>query len=208
LPWWNPDGATPGGVGGSCVAAWQAKSAASYAASKVNLANAGTYDLGEGNGVVPWASGTGWGFVAAATQYFTTGVTGDLTWSMLAQFSGVVAANAAVVGQYTGAMSVFYIRPNFGGNCSYGNGRQFSAAPGLETGNAGFADRTAYRNGVNDGAIAAGGVANANPVFIGCFNLFGAPALYVTADIYAIAIYNVTLTAPQVAARAAAMAAL
>lgn len=59
--WWDLNGTLT-----SCVAAYQPKGAADYAASKVNLANPGTYDLSDG--VAPnWDTGTGWGFTG--TQY-------------------------------------------------------------------------------------------------------------------------------------------
>lgn len=53
--WWEAGGAT------GCVAAYQAKGAASYAASLVNLANPGTYNLA--SGVAPdFNSASGWTF--------------------------------------------------------------------------------------------------------------------------------------------------
>ena len=52
--WWDVEGKT-------CVAAYQAKGAASLAASYSNLANPGTYDLSE-IAAPDWATGTGWTF--------------------------------------------------------------------------------------------------------------------------------------------------
>lgn len=51
--WWEVAGKT-------CVAAYQAKGAASYAASKVNLAGAGTYDLVDGTTYPTWDTALGW----------------------------------------------------------------------------------------------------------------------------------------------------
>lgn len=63
--WWEVPGKT-------CVAAYQPKGATSYAASKVNLANPGTYNAYEG--VAPaFDAATGWTF--DASQYLLTGIT-------------------------------------------------------------------------------------------------------------------------------------
>lgn len=51
--WWNYTGV---------VAAYDAKNAASQAASYVNLANPGTYDCTVASGTPSWANGTGWTF--------------------------------------------------------------------------------------------------------------------------------------------------
>lgn len=51
--WWEV-------VGKTCAAAHQAKGAASYAASKINLANSGTYDLSNGTAYPTWDTAIGW----------------------------------------------------------------------------------------------------------------------------------------------------
>lgn len=56
--WW-----LSGGVSASdCLAAYQSISADSYAASKVNLANPGTYDITNGASYPTWNAATGWTF--------------------------------------------------------------------------------------------------------------------------------------------------
>jgi len=73
------------------LAAYDAYSAASYAASKVNLLNSGTYDLADGVAYPTWAAGTGWTFAAANSQYLATGIIPaafDQTWSIFVLFSG------------------------------------------------------------------------------------------------------------------------
>ena len=51
--WWLAGGI----AAANCVAAWRAKGAASYAASKVNLTGNAAYDLGEiGGGAVSWSA--------------------------------------------------------------------------------------------------------------------------------------------------------
>jgi len=211
LPWWNPDGETLGGIGGDCVGAYQAKSAATYLASLVNLANPGTNDLVEGNGAVPWAGGTGWGFVTAAAQWFNTGLVpaNDQSWSMLVQFSNSVnpAADVVYCGLRNGGGREFLLTERWV-QVRYANGGQVNIPPSLgATGNLGVAGAQGYRNGIADGgAIGIWTGASIRSIYIGRSNA-AAPS-YCTADIESIAIYNVILTAPQVAARATAMAAL
>lgn len=55
--WWLSGGIDPD----DCVAAYQPKGAASYAASKVNLANPGTYDIDSGADP-DWDASYGWNF--------------------------------------------------------------------------------------------------------------------------------------------------
>jgi hypothetical protein len=76
------DNTTPwylaGGVyAANCVAAYQAKGAADYATSKVNLANPGTHDLTDG--VAPaFSDATGWTF-DGVTNYLTGDYGGEKT---------------------------------------------------------------------------------------------------------------------------------
>jgi hypothetical protein len=64
--WWDLDGTIT-----SCIAAYQPKGAASYAASKVNLANPGTYDLTNGNDP-SWSASTGWTFDGVDDHLYET----------------------------------------------------------------------------------------------------------------------------------------
>ena len=65
--WWLAGGIDPD----DCVAAYQPKGAASYAASKVNLANPGTYDLTNGNDP-SWSASTGWTFDGVDDHLYET----------------------------------------------------------------------------------------------------------------------------------------
>ncbi|GAG43136.1 unnamed protein product, partial [marine sediment metagenome] len=178
--WWNPDGATPAGV---CVGAYQAKAAASYAASKVNLPTPGVNDLIEGNGAVPWGAGAGWGFVLAANQYFDTGiVVAASTWSVLAQFSAIVGANGAIFGALAGA-NRYLIQPNAGGSVRYfnGGGAIRVVVPAHLTGNLGMGGKQGYRDGLPDGAaLPAGGATPAINTYLCALNNGGAAAFYMT----------------------------
>lgn len=64
--WWDLDGTIT-----SCVAAYQPKGAASYAASKVNLTGNAVYNLSDGAAYPSWNSATGWLFNGSLTQYLT-----------------------------------------------------------------------------------------------------------------------------------------
>ncbi|WP_218254341.1 hypothetical protein, partial [Candidatus Magnetobacterium casense] len=159
-------------------------------------------------GVAPtWAAGTGWTF-NGTTQYLITGLVGLYTYSMIVQFSGVT--NTGIV---AGAQSVdgrFWIRPNTGvGNVTYACGvNTRDTAPNLASGNLAFASYNCYRNGVADGAIAAGATSTTHVTWIGCRNLINVYNLGYAGNIQALAIYNTALTAPQILAVYTAMVAL
>lgn len=219
-PWWNPDGATPGaGGGGSCVGAYRAidtpgsiwgSGPANYADSLINLANPGVNNLVEGNGAVPWAALTGWGFVAAAAQYLLTGIFPDSGYSLLIQYSTLDTTSGFSV--VCGATSTVPVRRFYVGvsapNTLYGHGAILSVVPVHPNGNLGMAGLVAYRDGINDGALGAFAPILTNDIWIGCLDNGGVAAALSTVNIESLAIYNVTLTAPQVLARAQAMAAL
>jgi hypothetical protein len=92
--WW-----LAGGIPATnCVAAYQAKGAESYAASLVNLANSGTYNLNDKGTHAPnWDGVNGWVF-NAIDQYFFTGMTANLiesfairlTISSISLYSGII----------------------------------------------------------------------------------------------------------------------
>lgn len=96
--WWLSDGIDPA----NCIAAYQAKGAASYAASKVNLANPGTYNLSEVVGTVTWSSTDG--FVGDKTNYFDTGVSPcDLNWTAIIRVADLIydGSEEQLFGHYT-----------------------------------------------------------------------------------------------------------
>lgn len=78
------------------LAAYDAQSAASYAASKINLLNPGTYNaIAYGEVAEPtWTAGTGWVFDGTTRRGLTTGITPallDQSWSIFATFSGAAS---------------------------------------------------------------------------------------------------------------------
>ncbi len=87
--WWDLNGALS-----SCIVAYQAKGAASYAASKVNLANAGTYNAtDDGTNYPAWNTSTGWTF-DGSNDYLNTNIkAGSTSWSYIIKFSNAGADN-------------------------------------------------------------------------------------------------------------------
>ena len=69
IPWYLKGGIPKA----NCIAAYQPKGAASYAASKVNLVNPGTYNLTDGANFPAWDTAIGWTFTRANSEYLTIG---------------------------------------------------------------------------------------------------------------------------------------
>ena len=85
--WWLAGGIDPA----NCVAAYQPKGAASYAASKVNLANPGTYDATDGTAPT-WDNVNGWK-QTIAYQYLKTGIMATNGYSLIVRFSDVTPSD-------------------------------------------------------------------------------------------------------------------
>lgn len=212
VPWYRAGGAP------APVAAYQPKGAASLAASYINLANPGTNDAAPG--VAPtFAAATGWTF-NGTTQFLTTGIIYGVNtgWSMIVQYTGgATLANEYLCGADNGADTWLLLCPRLdvvaANSVCYGNGTTFPGAlptvvPLLAAGNLCVAGQQGYRNGAPEGAaINAKTNAIAIATYVGGENS-GGTMLPSAATIQAWALYSATLTAGQVAAVAAAMAAL
>jgi len=203
--WYNAGGAP------NPVAAYRFKGAASYAAAKVNLVTPGTHDAVDGAAFPSWNAATGCAFDDTLSQYLTTDVVvAANAWTTIIQF-----ANAAgnIWARLCGASDDWFVRYFFswstgGAGASYRNGSVLVVAPVITAGNLCMAGATAYRDGVNDGIIPVSAVPAAAQ-YIGAMNEAGAPmaGTFLTGDVIALAYYDVTLSAPQVAAVKATMAA-
>jgi hypothetical protein len=201
MSWWSTGGIS------SCVAAYQAIGAASLAASYLNLANPGTNDAAPGTAPTFDAS-TGWTF-NGSTQYLTTGVVpADGTWSMIVRYSDSVSTNM-VCGSLNVRNGVkrFYISPYRAAYVEYGIGTLdfFQVAPALVTGVLAMAGTKCYRNGADEGVTATNNAGSSKPIFIGGINYDNTPSFLLACKVQAFAVYNATLTAPQVADVAAFM---
>lgn len=203
--WWLAGGINPANV----VAAYRAKGAASYAASKINLANPGTYDCVDGVAYPSWAAATGWTFVTASSQYLNTGILLPSSGSVFVQIANASAVVAHVVAGCSGTTGVFDIWPGNGAVVIYRYGTNYTTPSArMINGNLGIAGTQPYKNGVADGATLTNGfVASATyPLHIGRWNRPG-DKNYFTGDVTKMAVYSTTLSAAQSLALATAMAA-
>lgn len=168
---------------------------ANYAASLVDLAQGQV--LVEGNGPVPWLAATGWDFVAAAVQYFDTGVAPDCSasaFTALIQYTNYTVATTSFYGvqdtivPLRGASYINGTAPNTM-VCRNGITTALSAnLPWLANGNYGFAGKQPYRNGVAEANPIGPGNQDAltRTAYIGALNSNGAPIWHPTVEIQAV----------------------
>lgn len=199
--WWEVAGQT-------CVAAYQPKGAASLAASYINLANPGTYDAAPGT-APSFDTATGWTFAAASSQYLTTGIVFGVNWTILVRVGSATQSFGYLIGaQSTSAALNVGFMPYGSTSRYYVHGTQLAIA-GAQTGASIMA--IAGANGYLNGALEAGsmtpGAGVNRTLFIAARNT-GSASNHFSGIIRAIAIYNSTLTAAQVAALTTKMAAL
>lgn len=193
--WWEPSGSF------TCVAAYQAKGAASKAASLVNLANPGTNDLTE-TGTVTWATGTGWS-AFATNKHFSTGITPANGYTLIVRFAdGSGTTQMSVAGEENTStatdLAISPVRGSADDRLYYHGG---VAILGVRTysGVLCVAGGACYIDGVYEGATGAWSGTATLPVFIGCINYNGTPSIAWNGSIQAIALYSTTLDATQVA---------
>lgn len=202
--WWL----TGGIAAANCIAAYQAKGAASYAASKVNLNNAGTNDAANGAAYPTWDASYGWSFTAASLQYLTTPITPASGYSMIIRYTDKAAGNTFICGEfYTTKVARFFINPDTAANAvGYGSGSNLNVAPKLTSGVLAIAGQQGYRDGAADGA-AIGNWTGTTPyqIYIGALMISGAAGNFATCKIQAFAVYNTTVSAAQIAALTTAM---
>ena len=186
--WWDL-----GGTIACCVAAYQPKGAASYAASLINLANPGTYDATAG--VAPtWAAGTGWSF--DGTQWLSSGYDANVnTCSIIARFANVVNDDniGTAIGDGRNALQPIYFA-----NHLYRNGlAQFPLGANVAAGIMMVTPTDAFLNGVSEGPYLTDGVNKAGPLLLGADGNGGVPYAgeHLTGDIIAIGIYSCDISA-------------
>jgi hypothetical protein len=206
-PWWLSGGI----AAANCIAAYQPKGAANLAASYINLANPGAYNLTLGTAPT-WDITNGWKFLASSYQYLKTNVIPSSTaMSVFIQFTNALSSGDVIGSQKsaTGYPRSLQIIPFWSTNqVFYGNGKNYIfVTPNLTNGNLGLAGFIGYRNGVSDGTITTETTFANLELYIGALNLYGSPSSYFTGYVQALAIYNITLTT-QISALTTAMAAL
>lgn len=207
-PWYLAGGV----AAANCVAAYLAKGAASFAVSKVNLANPGTYDLADGTTpyIAPtWNATDGWIFVNANNTVLKPGFYPSSTsWSGIARFTGVVSSSSAPFGSYTNSSSNFSLFPTSTTNRYYGNGGNLTIAGTKSAGVMGLAGNKCYFDGAEEtGTIGAGTIPAFN-IGVGCYATNSTTFSVSTIKVQALAFYNATLSASQMAAITVAMQAL
>lgn len=202
--WWLAGGV----AAGDCVAAYQAKGAASYAASKVNLANPGTYNAADGTAYPTWNAATGWTFNGSQWLTISAQCKTSQDQSAIVGYSGLTAASAAALlgtGRVV-ANGLFVMQPRRAENKrGYLNGKDLVLATTYSTsGIMCISGTKAYHDAIEEGTIPASTLTAAS------FTIGGldASSPWFSGVIVAVSIYSSTLTATQVAAITAAMQAL
>lgn len=214
--WW-----LAGGVNASdCLAAYQSIGADSYVASKVNLANPGTYDIADGASYPTWNAATGWTFDGISTYLDTNITTEDIgrgTGTFIfsgtrlldkndSYYMGSIVYDNAEDLNYLGILTIYL---NSGIIVSEYNDTSTAPATfvGIPSCIITMAGQDLYKNGVLANTATASWVGNFNSKNI----LLGAASAYITlentysyfyanCDIQASAFYNTILTSTQIAA--------
>jgi hypothetical protein len=208
--WWDLNGTIT-----SCVAAYQPKGAASYAASKTNLANPGTYDATDGAAYPTWDGTSGWIF-NGTTQHLRTGINvgTNQTWSAIIRFSNVSGGGGRwLFGTLSSDNSaMFGIQPiddQATPNVAYLNGSYIRVNPSLDSGVLAIAGNRGYRNGTAEGSnISTNTKTLLGNLPIGACITSAGLLQYRSGYIQAFAIYNSALTSTNIADLSTAMAAL
>lgn len=202
--WWELAGRTT-------IAAWQGVGAASLAASYVNLANPGTYDLTlQGSGVT-WSAANGWGDNWATNNFFKTGYTPANTTTRSVFIRAIRSNTNGYTKMLANGNFSLMLSPEWNpGGAFYGNGNFVEASPESDGDNVqGFAGLTPYLNGTSKTAITSGGSVQVVPVYLGggysntttCNNPY-------QGIIKAVVIFNEVLDSSEVSTLTAAMQAL
>lgn len=205
-PWYLSGGISAA----NCIAAYQAKAVADQAASYVNLANPGTYNLTT-TAAPTWDTVTGWTF-DGATQFLKTGITPTSTYSMIARFANwnQTLALGYFIGSYW--TDRFYLGVNtLASNAiiyGFGNKNKSAETPRLTAGVMAVSNFKGYRDGVLDWDEAGTWAGSATAIQIGRRGInTGSGDNYAATDVIAAAIYDIPIDSYQ-AALYAAMAAL
>jgi len=194
VPWYLAGGVSSA----NCVAAYCPLGAASQAASYINLANPGTYDL-TASGSITWATEDGW--TGATGAYLATGIVPGRDWCYVARFTDAVDGEDGLLGLYDGAGKRLEIRPKANGDnrLFFDNGGALTLAigTGITAGCAAINGRDAYKNGAKIGTpMADWGADPVKTVYIATVNGINQ---FFRGKIQAVAIYNITFSEAQMA---------
>ena len=198
--WWLAGGVSPS----NAIAAYQPVGAANYDASKINLANPGTYNATDG--VAPdWDSVNGW--KSNGTKWLHTGVTNSVagTWSIIVKLSNSAASSGAMgvsngVGQY-----MFIRNAVYGTYTLYIGSGAVGGTGNVLSGVLAIAGTNGYLNGTNIGSRGGGTVFTQDIHIFGTSNASDTSSYLGALNIQSAAIYNTPITAAQVLAVTNAM---
>ena len=201
--WWEAGGAS------GILQALQPKNADDYAASLLDLSGNGN-DAAEGTAPT-WDAVNGWEF-NGVDDYLDTAIVPTILSTLIVQFSTLTSNTGEVVlGEYDtlAEQSIYLLRDTSVLKVGYGDAIDDKAD--FTAGNYAIAGGALYRNGVSDGISTGvwGATGPAVAIYVGAANNAGGGAADFSAVyIQALAQYSGLLSASEIAAVAAAMAAL
>jgi len=204
--------ALSGGINpANCIAVYQPIGAANLADSYVNIANPGTYNAAPGSQPA-FDPNTGWTF-NGTSNHLITGIIPRKTWTCLVRFSDrpEEAFLRFLVGvrQNTGSTRWGLVPYSATSTLEFRQGESYDAGPGVAGGVMALVGLYGYMNGVQVGGPFAGwDTPHTHAFLIGGQNTYGTPGAYFLGRIQAIAVYDTTLSEPQVVAVTNAMNAL
>ena len=206
--WWDLDGAIT-----SCIAAYQAIGVASDAASKINLANPGTYDAADGAAYPTWDASTGWTF-NGTTQFISTDIYPTENMTAIVRFANATGNGSSGYPALFGSSESnrnFYIHPRSIINRRYylhGADGQGYVTGSLTSGVIALAKNTPYLNGSAETLTAGtiGGWVGTSTVKMTIGKRSN--GAFFAGDIIAIAFYSTEISGAQIALLTTAMNAL
>lgn len=205
MAWWDLDGTIT-----SCLVAYQAIGAASYAASKVNLANPGTYDAVKANAnESDWTADYGWDYGGTSSKVLKAPVACLGTYTFIIRYYGDGATSRQTAfGHFTDPKHIIVFARHDTDVIKWVNGSYAgtNVAPSAITGNhvLVMAGGKCYRDG---GSVEATITTTGDTPFLGIGYLGGSSYL-LDGKIAALAIYSAELTAEQIVALTTAINAL
>ena len=201
--WWLAGNINPA----NCVAAYQPKGAASYAASLIDLSGSG-HNATKAPNDPDWDATNGWTFDIANSERLSTGVPVNSGYSAIVRFTGAGDGLRSVFGAYYAAGGIYGsydIVPNRYSKVYYCN---TSVAPQCVNGVLALAGNKGYRNGTKETESASPKDTYIYPLCIGASSNAGNYYQGWSGSVQSFSLYNVILTDIQVALVSTAMAAL
>lgn len=198
--WWDLNGTLT-----SCVAAYQPKGAASYAASKVNLANPGTYDAAHYTQYPDWDATNGWMFDKSNSEGLKTGyVASDENVTVIVRYSNNTGSLYEIQTLVSNLKTAIWLRVSYGFWFTSGSSNdQYVNNPNNHS-VAALAGYNCYVDGSSAINLTDNSFTPDSEFFIGYYP----NTRYYNGYIQAVAIYNAHLTSTQISNLATAMAAL